>query len=73
VSKPLRNIHTDVAEVAKRYPAGSRLLCPKNGKTYQIGTKNGQSHYWMLCEQDSQRGLVEASLIMRDFEKAVQA
>lgn len=69
MSKPLRNRPKEVADVAKMFPAGTRLLCKKNGKTYQIGTQHGRSDFWMLCEQDSQRGLVGAMTIMREFEK----
>ncbi len=60
----------DVSEVEKAFPAGTRLVCTKNGKTYQIGTKHGRSDYWMFCETDNQRGLVGAMTIMREFEKA---
>lgn len=67
----MRNTPKEVAEVAKLYPAGTRLLCPKNGKTYQMGAKNGRNEYWMLCEQDSQRGSVDARMIMSEFQKVV--
>lgn len=60
---------TEIHEVEQTFPLGTRLYCPRNGKHYQIGTKHSQGRFWMLCEDDKERGLVPATLIMAEFHK----
>lgn len=61
-----------VQQVQDRFKAGDRLMCRKNGKTYQMGTKRGTFEFWMLCEDDNQRGVVDARVIVREFTKMEQ-
>lgn len=60
----------EVREVEQLFPIGTRLYCPRNDKHYQIGTKHSHGRFWMLCEDDAERGLVAANLIMAEFKKA---
>jgi hypothetical protein len=62
-----------VSQVEEKFKAGDRLMCRRNGKTYQMGTKQGHDGFWMLCEDDSQRGVVDARVILREFTKMVGA
>lgn len=68
----VRKQRDDVAEVSKVFPPGTRLRCTSNGKTYQIGTQTG-SRFWTMCENDAQRGTVEAHVILRHFQKLDKA
>lgn len=63
----MRQNSKDVAEVLSKYPPGSRLRCVRNDKTYQMGVKSGASGFWLLCEQDSKKGVVSAADIMVNF------
>jgi hypothetical protein len=58
-----------LAQVAEKFKEGDRLMCRRNGKTYQLGVSDGRERYWMLCEDDSQKGKVEARMILREFTK----
>jgi hypothetical protein len=58
-----------LALVADKFKEGDRLMCRRNGKTYQLGVSDGRESYWMLCEDDSQKGKVEARVILREFTK----
>jgi hypothetical protein len=52
----------------RRYPAGTRFLCPRSGHTYQLGAKHGLSQFWMLQENPPSKGLVPATTILKEFE-----
>jgi hypothetical protein len=69
VSKASKDRVEAIAEVAEKFKEGDRLFCRRNGKTYQMGLKAGVDGYWMLCEDDSQKGKVEARILLREFTK----
>ncbi len=60
---------SESAEVIAAYPCGTRLKHLRNGKIYQIGVKHGSKQFWMFCEPDAERGLVNAAVILMDFER----
>lgn len=64
-----RNIRTvDRQEVERAYPPGTRLRNTRDGKDYTIGVRAGTgSLFWMMC--DGNKGKVDASVILRDFER----
>jgi len=69
MSKTSKDRVEAMAQVAERFNEGDRLMCRRNGKTYQIGVKAGKDSFWMFCEDDSQKGTVEARVILREFTK----
>ena len=64
---------TIVAAVARSRTPGMRLRHRLNGKTYQMGVKHGLSGFWMLCEQDGKKGVVDARIILDDFDPIQEA
>jgi hypothetical protein len=58
-----------MAQVSEKFKEGDRLMCRRNGKTYLLGVSDGRGSFWMLCEDDSQKGKVEARMILREFTK----
>lgn len=61
------SVRADVARV-RAIPAGTRMLCRTNGKTYQLGAKHGMAQFWMLQEGNPEKGLVHAATIIQHFE-----
>ncbi len=71
MSKASKDRSEAMAQVAEKYKEGDRLMCRRNGKTYQLGVKASVDSYWMFCEDDAQKGKVEARLILREFSQLV--
>ncbi len=67
MSRASRDRDDAVKQVEEKYKVGDRLMCRKNGKTYQMGSKHSGGRFWMLCEDDNEKGLVEARVIVREF------
>ena len=67
--QPIDSVRQDVAEV-QCHPAGTRFFCPRNGKHYRLGAKQGMSQFWMLQENPPSKGLVHATTILKEFEVA---
>jgi hypothetical protein len=71
MSKASKDRVEAMEQVAEKFMEGDRLMCRKNGKTYQMGVKANRDSYWMLCEDDAKKGTVEARVILREFTKMV--
>lgn len=69
---PKVNLREDAQLVERLYKPGDRLVCSKNRKTYQMGLRAGKTspEFWMLCDQDGQKGKVAADAILTQFNRA---
>lgn len=69
MSKASKDRVEAMAQVAEKFKENDRLMCRRNGKTYQMGVRAGVDSFWMFCEDDSRKGKVEARVILREFTK----
>ena len=58
----------DLSEKVGHFALGTRFFCARNGKHYQLGAKHGLSQFWMLCEEDASKGLVDGRTILEQMK-----